>query len=246
MVRHGADDLALGVAASEGARRRDLRRAAVGIRQAGVVALPAPGLSPKAGRAESPALAGKALASSCCCRRLSAPLDPRARLRPDDAGGAGVGGAVLHGRPGTGSGGSGLSGVGAIGGLAAFWLSPHVHERVLRFSYRQRRAELPTASRSTPPCRAPSGGSGSAGAGDTRATRPAGSPRTASPPRPCWNSSGKPTPWPRARRARADEHPVRRQGGRRLRAGGQPAGLAHRAVRLEGDRPEPRPRPRRG
>ena len=42
-----------------------------------------------------------------------------------------------------------------------------------------------------------------------------------------------------AERPRPDEHPVRRQGRRDLRPGGQPAGLADRAVRLEGDRPEP-------
>ena len=39
--------------------------------------------------------------------------------------------------------------------------------------------------------------------------------------------------------ARSDEHPVCRQGWRDLRPGGQPAGLADRAVRLEGDRAEP-------
>ncbi len=38
---------------------------------------------------------------------------------------------------------------------------------------------------------------------------------------------------------RADEHPVRRQGRRGLRAGGEPAGVADGAVRLEGDRAEP-------
>ena len=38
------------------------------------------------------------------------------------------------------------------------------------------------------------------------------------------------------RRARADQHPVRARLRRALRAGGQPARLAHRAVRLEGDR----------
>ena len=39
--------------------------------------------------------------------------------------------------------------------------------------------------------------------------------------------------------ARADEHPVRREEWRYLRPGGQPAGVAHGAVRLEGDRVEP-------
>ena len=38
---------------------------------------------------------------------------------------------------------------------------------------------------------------------------------------------------------RADEHPVRREGWGHLRPGGQPAGLADGAVRLEGDGPQP-------
>ena len=41
---------------------------------------------------------------------------------------------------------------------------------------------------------------------------------------------------PRRRRARADQHPVRARLRRPLRARGQPAGLAHGAVRLQGDR----------
>ena len=47
--------------------------------------------------------------------------------------------------------------------------------------------------------------------------------------------------WPRPRSARADEHPVRRQGRRSLRPGGQPPRLADRSVRLQGDRAEPGP-----
>ena len=49
-----------------------------------------------------------------------------------------------------------------------------------------------------------------------------------------------------AGRPRTDEHPVRRQGWRGLRPGGQPAGLADGAVRLEGHRPEPGAGRRRG
>ena len=41
---------------------------------------------------------------------------------------------------------------------------------------------------------------------------------------------------PRRGRAGPDQHPVRARRRRALRAGGQPAGLAHRAVRLQGDR----------
>ena len=45
---------------------------------------------------------------------------------------------------------------------------------------------------------------------------------------------------------RADQHPVRARRRRALRAGGQPAGLADRAVRVQGDRRCRWPRPRRG
>ncbi len=50
-------------------------------------------------------------------------------------------------------------------------------------------------------------------------------------------SSARPNAGAGARRRRPDERPVRRQGRRHLRARGQPARLAHGAVRRQGDRP---------
>ena len=51
------------------------------------------------------------------------------------------------------------------------------------------------------------------------------------------SSAGRRGDGARASRRRADERPVRDPGGRHLRARGQPARLAHRAVRVEGHRP---------
>ena len=59
--------------------------------------------------------------------------DPRAGLRPDDAGRRSSGRRCSSWPACIGSGWSRVGGVGMAGGFAAFKLSPHVHERVLRF-----------------------------------------------------------------------------------------------------------------
>ena len=77
------------------------------------------------------------------------------------------------------------------------------------------------------------------GRASTRATRPACCPR---PPTTARAARDRPPPRPGARRRRAAQRPARAPRRRALRARGEPARLAHGAVRVQGDRRQPRRR----
>ena len=85
------------------------------------------------GRTDADRAARPSSCPSSFCRSTIVPLILRAGLRPDDAGRRSSGRRCSSWPGCTGSGWSGSAASACVGGFAAFKLSPHVHERVLRF-----------------------------------------------------------------------------------------------------------------